>query len=66
METTRYAVVDRDDTKINDHEKFDDAKAEAQAAGDCAVIEETYEYTDSKVSWTPNGSDTWPPEPDDN
>ena len=62
METSRYAVIDSNDSKVNDHEKYEDAVAEAKAAGDCAVTQEQYEYTDSTVVWTPDGSDTWPPE----
>ena len=61
MKTTRYAVIDRNDTKVNDHEKYEDAVQEAKGDGNCAVTEEQYEYTDSTVVWTPDGSNTWPP-----
>ena len=61
METTRYAVIDRNDEKVNDHEKYDDAVEEAKSDGNCAVAEEHYEYTDSTVVWTPDGTNTWPP-----
>lgn len=58
----RYVLVDRDDTE-HDY-KYDDF-AEAKRAGseqDCAVIERTYEYNDSDLVWTPDGSSTWPSE----
>lgn len=60
METTRYAVVDGEETKVGDHENYEEAVAEAKQRGNCAVSEEHYEYTDSKVVWTPDGTTIWP------
>lgn len=61
MKTHRYAIVDRSDTKVDDIGSLEEAKRIARAAGDCAVVMETYEYSDSEVVWTPDGSDVWPP-----
>ena len=61
METKRYGIYDAEDVKLEDHQTFEEAKRIAEKNGRYAVKEETYEYTDSRVCWTPDGSDTWPP-----
>ena len=61
METHRYAVVDKSDTKVDDRATLNEAIAIAKADGNCAVLQENYEYTNSTVAWTPDGSDEWPP-----
>ena len=54
----RYVLVGRDGYE-QDYE-FDSYDEAVDAAGDDkAVIERHYEYTDSELVWTPDGSDTW-------
>ena len=60
METTRYAVVDSCDTKVNEQDDVHEAIRDARERGDCAVVAEHYEYTHSTVEWTPSGEKTWP------
>lgn len=62
-ELQRYVLVDRDDNE-QDHEytTFQEAQAAAELDGDMAVIERTYVYDDSQLVWTPDGSDSWPPD----
>ena len=62
METTRYAVMDTADNKIEEHIEFENAVAAARKRGDCAVVAEHYEYRYSTVEWTPNGDKNWPEE----
>ena len=62
METTRYAIIDTGDNKIEEHVEFENALAAARERGDCAVVAEHYEYTHSTVEWTPNGNNNWPEE----
>ena len=38
-------------------------EARAYASEDQAVEMLTFEYSDRELVWTPDGSDTWPPEP---
>ena len=65
METTRYAVVDASDSKVNDHADVHAAINEAKRNGNYAVVAEHYEYTQSTVEWTPNGDKNWPEESGD-
>lgn len=58
---SRYVLVDANDNE-QDHEYDDYAAAESAAEEQgCAVIERRYEYSDSELVWTPNGSLSWPP-----
>lgn len=61
-EIRRYVLVDEDDNE-QDHEydRYEDAEREATMQG-FAIVARTYEYADSELVWTPDGSDTWPPE----
>lgn len=60
-EISRYVLVDRDDNE-RDHE-YDTYQEAVNAAGsDYAVIERHYVYDDSELVYTPDGSDTWPPD----
>lgn len=60
---TRYVLVDRNDVEGN-VEYEDMAEAIDICDDDHAVIERTYEYADSEVVYTPDGSNVWPPKPD--
>jgi hypothetical protein len=56
----RFVTVGPDDSE-GDHE-FDTLQDAIDAAPDGhAVVMRTYEYDDSELVWTPDGSDTWPP-----
>ena len=64
MTIDRYVLVDRNDIE-QDHEypDCDEAIADARKhAGQFAIIERQYEYSDSELIWTPDGSDSWPPD----
>lgn len=55
----RYVLVDRNGyEKDHEYESFDEARHDA--GDDHAVIERVYEYDDSSLVWTPDGSGTWP------
>lgn len=58
---TRYVLVDRNDVEQDyEYEHLDEAKIRA-GQQDCAVLAREYEYADSDLVWTPDGSYTWPP-----
>ena len=60
MTISRYVLVDENDVEGDfEYESFADAKKDAGTTN--AVIERTYEYSDSELAWTPNGADVWPP-----
>lgn len=61
-EITKYVLVDLDNT-WGDYEfnKLDEAIELATRAGDTAVLELTYSFSDSALVWTPDGGDIWPP-----
>jgi len=62
MTIERYVLVDQDDREEDyEFDYFQDAKTEAARIGK-AVAVRTYVYEDSELIWTPDGSDTWPPE----
>jgi len=57
----RYVLVDKvGHAQDYEYADFTEAKWEAQHSG-WAVIEREYEYIDSRLVWTPNGGDVWPP-----
>lgn len=63
MKIIRYVLVDTDDNEQDyeyDEHEYDEAEAEAYRTG-CAVIARVFEYEDSELVWTPNGSNIWPP-----
>jgi phage I-like protein len=61
-EVHRYVVVGRDDVEDDyEHETLEQAVRQAESTGG-AVLRVTYEYSDSELCWTPDGSDRWPPE----
>ena len=63
-EILRYVLVDRENNE-GDYE-YHSLKGAVEAAGsDEAVIERTYEYSDSELAWTPDGDDVWPPRKED-
>lgn len=65
-EITRYVLVDESDVEGDyEYDTKNEAIGVAVARGHHAVIERTYVYDDSTLVWTPDGSDTWPPEKDD-
>ena len=60
-EILRYVLVSRQDVEQNEeYESYQDAVATARRLSQ-AVIRRTYEYCDSELVWTPDGSDVWPP-----
>ncbi len=62
-EIQTFVLVDRDDVERDwEYKTFGEAMDTARNESDVAIIARTYEYTDSKLVWTPDGSDTWPPE----
>ena len=65
-EITRYVLVDENDVE-GDEEYVTEGAAITQARYrglNYAVIERTYTYDDSRLVWTPDGSDIWPPAKD--
>lgn len=57
----RYVLSDRDGNEGDvEYDSFFEAKEYAIRYGN-AVIEREYEFTDSSLIWTPDGSETWPP-----
>ena len=61
-EIQKYVLVDQDDVEQDwEYDTFREAQNAAQDQGNLAIIARTYEYTDSELAWTPNGSGTWPP-----
>ena len=60
MSILRYVLVDADNVE-GDYEHPTLQEAEKQAGSTHAVIERTYEYSDSELVYTPNGARTWPP-----
>jgi hypothetical protein len=60
-EICRYVLVDKSDVEQDyEYTRYDEA-VEAAEKQDCAVIERKYTYDDSELVWTPDGSNTWPP-----
>ena len=60
----KYILVDRDGTEGDAYyDGYHEAEAEA-ARTDCAVLAHIYEYNDSELVYTPDGSERWPPSPD--
>lgn len=58
-EILRYVLVDREGIE-EDYEYDSYQEAVDDCGKDCAVIERTYVYDDSKVVYTPDGSREWP------
>ena len=62
-EIRRYVLVDTEDNaEEDDYEDYNEAYEQARKRN-MAVIARVFEYSDSELIWTPDGSDTWPPEP---
>ena len=60
-EILRYVVVD--DSGVEGDWEYDKHDEAVSAAGsESAVIQRTYIYDDSELVWTPDGSQTWPPQ----
>lgn len=58
---TKYVLVDQYGADF-DHE-YDTLDEAVKLAGkNHAVIARTYVFDDSELVWTPDGSNTWPPE----
>jgi len=68
-EVRRYLLIEPDGEQFSgylyDEREYPAAERDARANG-CAIRAYVYEYADTEVVWTPDGSDTWPPEPDNN
>lgn len=59
-EIYRYTLADRDGTEGDyEYDTLDEAKK--GATNGQAVIRHVYEWSDSMLAWTPDGSDIWPP-----
>jgi len=56
----RYVLVDKQDNE-DTHEYDDFAEAKRDAGDSHAVTARIYEYIDSELAWTPDGTDSWPP-----
>jgi phage I-like protein len=65
MTIIRYVIVN-DDGREHDyeHETLEAAIDVATCKGS-AVVARTYTFDDSELVWTPDGSDTWPPDSTD-
>ena len=62
-EIQKYVLVDSDDVEQDwEYDTLREAENAAQDRGNLAIIARTYEYSDSELVWTPDGSDTWPPD----
>jgi hypothetical protein len=60
----RYVLIDSDNNEGDwEYESFKEAVGEAISQGDTAVVARIYEYDDSELVWTPDGSSVWPPTP---
>jgi hypothetical protein len=60
MNILRYVLVDSNNIE-GDHE-FEHYDEAVQACDDDhAVIERTYEFSDSELVYTPDGGNVWPP-----
>lgn len=60
-EIRKYVLVDKDDHELDDeYDTLDKAQLDAARSG-CAVVARVYEYSDSELVWTPDGSNVWPP-----
>lgn len=60
-EIRRYVLVTREDVELDYEYEFAHEAQEDARRQDCAVIARVYEYADSELVWTPDGTDTWPP-----
>lgn len=63
---SRYVIVnDQDHEEDYEYEDFDKAKEDAETREEkgerLAIVERTYEYSDSELVWTSTGADRWPP-----
>lgn len=58
---TRYALVDRNNEESGDFDTYAEAEEAAKREGDVAVVAVEFEYSDTCLVWTPDGSVTWPP-----
>ena len=58
----KYELVEANNVEQGyEYDTLDEAIHDAVKYG-MAVIEIEYEWADSSLMWTPNGSNTWPPE----
>lgn len=61
-EIRKYVLVGRDNAEDDyEYDVYQDAY-QAASRRNMAVIARIYAYDDSELVWTPDGSDTWPPE----
>lgn len=60
-EIQKYILVDRNN--VEDDYEYDNYLEAYNAAKrrNMAVVARVYEYSDTELIWTPNGSDVWPP-----
>lgn len=61
MTIRTYVLVDRSGSYVSEEmDTLEEAKDEAEDRGHVAVVEFQYEFTDSELVWTPDGSNIWP------
>lgn len=60
MELVRYVLVDLNDNESDEYDRYD--QAEDACDSEHAIVQRTYEYTDSELVYTPDGGNVWPPE----
>ena len=58
-----WYVVDSDGDLTGPFTDYAEAERRARQ-GSAAVEEYTYEYAESQIVWTPDGSNVWPPNSD--
>lgn len=60
---SKYVLVGLDNVEQDvEYDTFNEARDAAVRAGNTAVLEVEYEYSDSSLVWAPGGTDRWPPE----
>ena len=59
-EIRRYVLVDKEDNEEEyEYDRYVDALTATVGRMDVAIIARTYEYTESELVWTPDGSHVW-------
>lgn len=64
-EIVKYVLVNVADEYVgHEMDSYQEARNAAEAESEPhAVVQLTYEFSDSELSWAPNGGDVWPPAP---
>uniref|UniRef100_UPI003F493914 hypothetical protein n=1 Tax=Pseudonocardia sp. CA-138482 TaxID=3240023 RepID=UPI003F493914 len=58
----RYVLVDSKDREVGstEYDQYREAVSAAERHEGVAVVEYVYEFADSELVWTPDGSTIWP------